>query len=467
MNISFHGAARTVTGSKHVIALKNGKNILLDCGMFQGMGKETILLNEDFGFDPATIHYLILSHAHIDHSGLIPKLYKDGFRGTIFATPATKELGAVLLEDSAEIQRDDTRFINKRRARQGLPPYEPLYDLEDAAEALTLFKMVAYDEWTVIEDGIEFLFTDAGHIIGSAAVHLRIKEEGKTTRISFSGDVGRYNDAILRAPAVFDQADYIILESTYGNKLHNEVFGTVDALEKWITHTCIEKKGKLIIPAFSVGRTQELLYALNQLEVENRLPAVPYYVDSPLSREATSVLKNYPAYFNKRIKKVMENDEDPFDFKGLNFIKTVNESKNLNELGQPCVIISASGMADAGRVKHHIMNNIGEARHTILLVGYCEPRSLGGRLAKGDQEVKIFSEYYKVVAEVGEMRSMSAHGDYDDLCQFLACQNPELVKPLCLVHGEYEVQQDFAARLRRKKFADVQIPDMHERFKLD
>ncbi len=467
MNISFHGAARTVTGSKHVIALKNGKNILLDCGMFQGMGKETILLNEDFGFDPATIHYLILSHAHIDHSGLIPKLYKDGFRGTIFATPATKELGAVLLEDSAEIQRDDTRFINKRRARQGLPPYEPLYDLEDAAEALNLFKMVAYDEWTVIEDGIEFLFTDAGHIIGSAAVHLRIKEEGKTTRISFSGDVGRYNDAILRAPAVFDQADYIILESTYGNKLHNEVFGTVDALEKWITHTCIEKKGKLIIPAFSVGRTQELLYALNQLEVENRLPAVPYYVDSPLSREATSVLKNYPAYFNKRIKKVMENDEDPFDFKGLNFIKTVNESKNLNELGQPCVIISASGMADAGRVKHHIMNNIGEARHTILLVGYCEPRSLGGRLAKGDQEVKIFSEYYKVVAEVGEMRSMSAHGDYDDLCQFLACQNPELVKTLFLVHGEYEVQQDFAARLRRKKFTDVQIPDMHERFKLD
>ncbi|TXT31698.1 MAG: metallo-beta-lactamase family protein [Chitinophagaceae bacterium] len=309
MNISFHGAARTVTGSKHLLTLNSGKKILLDCGLFQGMGKDTMPLNAEFGFDPASIHYLVLSHAHIDHSGLIPKLYKEGFRGIIYATPATKELGSILLEDSATIQRDDTKFINKRRAKQGLPPYEALYDLEDAAEVLNLFKTIPYGEWTKLEDGIELLFTDAGHIIGSAAVHLRIHENGKTTRISFSGDVGRYNDAILRAPATFDQADYIILESTYGNKLHNEVFGTIDALEKWIHHTCIEKKGKLIIPAFSVGRTQELLYALNQLDLENRLPKVPFYVDSPLSREATAVLKNYPSYFNKKIQKVMEHDE--------------------------------------------------------------------------------------------------------------------------------------------------------------
>ena len=425
------------------------------------MGRETDVLNSEFGFDPTTVNYLVLSHAHIDHCGLIPRLVKQGFTGTIYSTPATKELGGILLEDSAQIQRDDTKFINKRRAKQGLPPYEPLYDLEDAEKALDQFITVNYNEWKRIDESVEIMYSDAGHIIGSAAVHLRIVENGKTTSLTFSGDVGRYNDAILRSPDVFPQADYILLESTYGNKLHDEVHGTADALLQWIQKTCIEKKGKLIIPAFSVGRTQELLYALNQLELENRLPAVPYYVDSPLSKEATEVLKNYPQYFNKKIRKIMESDKDPFDFKGLNFIKSVDESKNLNNLPQPCVIISASGMADAGRVKHHIMNNIHDQRNTILLVGYCEPHSLGGRLMKGAKEVKIFGEQYKVIAEVGQMRSMSAHGDYDDLCQFLACQNPALIKTLFLVHGEYDVQQDFAERLRRKGFKDVLIPEMH------
>lgn len=461
MKLAFHGAARTVTGSKHLITLKNGKRILLDCGLFQGLGRDTNMLNSDFGFDPKTINYLILTHAHIDHCGLIPKLVKDGFSGVIYSTHGTKELGAVLLEDSAEIQRDDTKFINKRRAKQGLPPYEPLYDLEDAAKALELFKTVDYGEWTVIEDGIEVLYTDAGHIIGSAAVHLRIKEDGKTTQVTFSGDVGRYNDAILRSPATFPQADHIILESTYGNKLHDEVHGVPDSMLQWIEKTCVEKKGKLIIPAFSVGRTQELLFALNQLELENRLPSLPIYVDSPLSKEATEVLKNYPQYFNKRIRKIMLSDKDPFDFKGLKFIKTVDESKALNDLPQPCIIISASGMADAGRVKHHIMNNIGDKKNTILIVGYCEPNSLGGRLMNGAKEVKIYGEMYNVVAEVGQMRSMSAHGDYDDLCQFLSCQNPALVKTLFLVHGEYEVQLDFEGRLKRKGYKNVVVPKMH------
>ncbi len=461
MKIAFHGAARTVTGSKHLLTLKNGKKILLDCGMFQGMGKETQDLNSTFGFDAVSVDCLVLSHAHIDHSGLIPKLVKDGFTGKILSTPATKELSAVLLEDSAEIQRDDTKFINKKRAKQGLPPYEPLYDLDDVEKAEKLFETIEYGNWQQIEEGVELLFTDAGHIIGSAAVHLRIREEGKETRLTFSGDVGRYNDAILRSPEVFPQADYIILESTYGNKLHDDVTGTSDTLLQWIEKTCLQKKGKLIIPAFSVGRTQELLYALNELELENRLPAVPYYVDSPLSKEATEVLKSYPEYFNKRIKKVMEKDDDPFDFKGLKFIKTVDESKQLNDLPQPCVIISASGMADAGRVKHHIMNNIGDHKNTILMVGYCEPHSLGGRLMNGAKEVKIFGDMYSVVAEVGQMRSMSAHGDYDDLCQFIATQNPSLVKTLFLVHGEYDVQQDFASRLMRKGFKEVVIPAMH------
>lgn len=461
MKIAFHGAARTVTGSKHLITLRNGKKLLLDCGLFQGLGKDTASMNEDFGFDPASVDYLILSHAHIDHCGQVPHVVKHGYKGPIYATPATKELAGILLEDSAQIQRDDTRFINKRRAKQGLPPYEPMYDLEDAAKAFEQFKTINYNLWTHIDESIEVMFTDAGHIIGSAAVHLRITEKGEITCISFSGDVGRYNDAILRSPDIFPQADYIILESTYGNKLHDEVHGTVDTLYDWVHKTCIEKKGKLIIPAFSVGRTQEILYALNQLEVENRLPSVPYYVDSPLSREATAVVKNYPQYFNKRIKRIMQSDNDPFDFKGLNFIKTVDESKNLNNLPQPCVIISASGMADAGRVKHHIMNNIHDAKNTILMVGYCEPHSLGGRLMAGVKEVKIFGEMFPVIAEVGQMRSMSAHGDYDDLCQFLACQDPALVRTLFLVHGEYDVQQDFARRLVRKGFKDVVIPEMH------
>lgn len=466
MKITFHGAARTVTGSKHLITLQNGKKLLLDCGLFQGLGRDTNVLNSSFGFDPASVNYLVLSHAHIDHCGLIPRLVKQGFAGKIYATPATKELSGILLEDSAQIQRDDTRFINKRREKQGLPPYEPLYDLDDAADALALFETIPYDHWTAIDEDIELLYTDAGHIIGSAAVHLRIKEEGRVTALTFSGDVGRYNDAILRSPAVFPQAAYIILESTYGNKLHDEVHGTVDAMYEWVHKTCIEKKGKLIIPAFSVGRTQELLYALNQLELEHRLPQVSYYVDSPLSREATQVLKNYPNYFNKRIRKLMQTDSDPFDFKGLHFIKTVDESKALNYLEQPCVIISASGMADAGRVKHHIMNNIHDAKNTLLMVGYCEPHSLGGRLMNGAKEVKIFGEMYPVVAEVGSMRSMSAHGDYDDLSQFIACQNPRMVQTLFLVHGEYEVQMDFAERLKRKGYADVMIPDMHQEVKL-
>lgn len=467
MKISFHGAARTVTGSKHLITLRSGKKVLLDCGLFQGMGKETQPLNASFGFNPHEVDVLILSHAHIDHCGLIPKLVKEGFMGPIYATPATKELSAILLEDSAQIQRDDTRFINKRRAKQGLPPFEPLYDLSDAARAQDLFETIEYDKWVAVLPEVELMFTDAGHIIGSAAVHLRIHENGKTTRISFSGDVGRYNDAILRAPATFSQTDYLILESTYGNKLHEEVSGIPDTLLGWIEKTCIQKKGKLIIPAFSVGRTQELLYALNQLEVENRLPRIPVYVDSPLSGEATALLKKYPQYFNKKIRKLMEHDEDPFDFTGLHFISEAADSKKLNELTQPCIIISASGMADAGRVKHHIMNNISNASTTILLVGYCEPRSLGGRLTNGDKEVKIFGEMYAVVAEIGVMRSMSAHGDYDDLCQFISCQDISSIKALFLVHGEYDVQEDFKSKLLKKGFPFIEIPDLHEQYILE
>ncbi len=461
MKIAFHGAARTVTGSKHLLTLKNGKKILLDCGMFQGLGKETDLLNRDFGFDPMEVDAMILSHAHIDHSGLIPKLVKDGFKGKIFCTPATRELAGVLLEDSAEIQEDEVKYANKRRALEGLPYLRPLYTTEDAKISLNHLVEANYGEWFDVIEDVQAMFTDAGHIIGSACVNVRVKENGKETRITFSGDVGRYRDVILRSPEIFPQADYILLESTYGNSLHDTHVTTPDILFRWIEKACLQKKGKLIMPAFSVGRTQELLFALNQLELENRLPELDYYVDSPLSVEATEIVKKYSPYFNRTIQKILQSDGDPFSFKGLKYIKTVEQSKLLNFQNGPLVIISASGMADAGRVKHHISNNIENSSNTILLTGYCEPRSLGGRLMAGAKEVSIFGVKHEVNAEIGAVRSMSAHGDYEDLSQWLASQDKKQVKRIFLVHGEYEVQQDFKNRLVRKGFVDVDIPERH------
>ena len=461
MKIAFHGAARTVTGSKHLLTLTGGRKILLDCGMFQGMGKQTDAMNRHWGFDPREIDYMVLSHAHIDHSGLIPKLVKDGFKGKIYCTPATRELASVLLEDSAGIQEDDVKYINKIRASRGQPLLEPLYRADDAQKAAEHFEEVDYGAWFRIEPGVELMFTDAGHIIGSAAVHLRIEEDGKMRQLTFSGDVGRFRDIILKSPATFPQADYIILESTYGNSLHDLHSPTVDQLLEWIEKTCLKKRGKLIIPAFSVGRTQEILYALNQLDLERRLPEVPYYVDSPLSIKATEIVKHYPEYFNPTIQRVLETDHDPFSFPGLSYIQTVEDSKLLNFHRDPCVIISASGMADAGRVKHHINNNVENSRNSILLTGYCEPNSLGARLQSGRKEVSIFGVPREVHAEVGSIRSMSAHGDYEDLSQFLACQDAKAVRKIFLVHGEHDVQEDFKERLLRKGYSDIEIPEMH------
>ena len=461
MKIAFHGAARTVTGSKHLLSLTNGKKYLLDCGMFQGMGADTDRLNREWGFNPADVDFLILSHAHIDHSGLIPKFVKDGFTGTIFCTPATKELTQILLLDSAEIQEDDAKFSNKRRAANNLPYVGPLYSIEDAKKCMDKFTTVEYGGWYKIDENVSLQYTDAGHIIGSAAVHLAITENNTTSRLTFSGDVGRYRDVILRSPEVFSQADYILIESTYGNSLHEDVTTTPEQLLQWIVKACLQKKGKLIMPAFSVGRTQELLFSLNELELQKRLPPVSYFIDSPLSVEATQVMKNYPRYFNKTIQKIMETDKDPFGFAGLRYIKTVDESKSLNYFTDPCVIISASGMADAGRVKHHISNSIENSRNTILMTGYCEPNSLGGRLIAGAKEVSIYGIKHEVNAEIGAIRSMSAHGDYEDLSQFLSCQDARAVKKLFLVHGEYDVQQAFRDRLLKKGFTDIEIPDRH------
>ncbi|HYJ38806.1 MAG TPA: MBL fold metallo-hydrolase [Chitinophagaceae bacterium] len=466
MKISFHGAARCVTGSKHLLALKNGKQVLLDCGLFQGMGRDTDDLNRHFGFDPAAVTAMVLSHAHMDHSGLIPRLCKEGFTGKIFCTPATKQLTNVLLQDSAEIQEEDVRFTNKRRAAQGLPYIQPLYTIEDAKACIQQFATIEYGQWFQVMEDVQCMFTDAGHIIGSQVVNLKIVENGKTTAITFSGDVGRYRDIILRSPEVFPQADVIVMESTYGDSLHELNVTTPDLLLEWIKKTCLEKKGNLIMPAFSVGRTQELLHALNQLELENRLPALDYFVDSPLSIQTTEVIKSFPKYFNKTIQKILETDSDPFSFKGLKFISTVEQSKQLNFRREPFVVISASGMAEAGRVKHHISNNIENSRNTILLTGYCEPHSLGGRLMAGEKEISIFGVRHQVHADVGSIRSMSAHGDYEDLAQWLSCQQPRKVSRLFLVHGDYQVQQVFRQKLLKKDFLDVEIPELHAEYGL-
>jgi len=462
MKIAFHGAARTVTGSKHLLHIHPDKKVLLDCGMFQGMGRDTLKLNQEFGFDPAEVDIVIISHAHIDHIGLLPKLVNEGFKGNIYCTKATAALAEVLLRDSAHIQEMDVKFANKVKARKGTPAEKPLYTTEDVLKVFPLFKILEMHEWNKIDDQIELLYTDAGHILGSTCVHLKITEDGKTVRLTFSGDIGRYGDDILKSPETFPQADFIIMESTYGDKLHPLTVPPAEHLLTQIETTCLHKKGKLIIPAFSVGRTQELLYALNQLELENRLPRLDYFVDSPMSVEVTEVVKQFPELYNKKVKEVLERDDDPFMFNGLTMIEDVEFSKGLNFRKEPCVIISASGMAEAGRVKHHIANNIENPANTILIVGYAEPESLGGRLRAGAKEVSIFGQEYKVLADVVVIESLSAHGDYEDMSQWLACQDAQQVRKLFLVHGEYEVQQKFKQRLHRKGFQDIEIPRQHD-----
>lgn len=463
MKISFHGAARTVTGSKHLLHINNPqKKILLDCGMFQGMGKQTLELNSNWGFEPTEVDYVILSHAHIDHIGLLPKLVKDGFDGPIYCTPPTRELLELLLIDSAYIQEADVRHINKRRDEQGRERIEPLYTEADVHNVYPLIETIDYNAPTQIAEGVELLYTDCGHILGSAAVNLKLMENGKEVRLTFSGDIGRYRDVLLRSPDVFPQADYIIMESTYGDRLHDLIAPAADDLLHYIEETCIKNKGKLIIPAFSLGRTQEILYLMNRLELENRLPRLSYYVDSPLSIKITHAIKNHLECFNEHVQGLLKKDDDVFMFKGLHFIDDVNESKRLNASKEPCVIISASGMAEAGRVKHHIANNIGDARNTILMVGYCEPNSLGGKLKKRPDSVSIFGTQYNVRAEIGIIDSMSAHADYEDMSQWLSCQDKAQVRKLFLVHGEYDVQEKFKNRLLRKGFAEVHVPALHQ-----
>jgi len=458
MNITFHGAAETVTGSKHLIQTDRFK-ILLDCGLFQGHGTDTDVLNRHFGFDPRSIDVLLLSHAHIDHAGLIPALVAQGYKGPIYCTPATKDLCRIMLEDSAHIQESDIRYLNKRRIARGQQALKPLYNSEDVQNCLHYFRTIPYDTETEVLEGVKVLFTDAGHILGSAMVHLAVDEAGQTKRITFTGDIGRQNPRIIRKPQPFPQCDVLITESTYGDKLHDEETRSIDELLRVVIETCVMKKGKLIIPAFSVGRTQEIVYALDRLQNEGRLPDIPVFVDSPLSTAATDIMRNHPECFNENVQEYLKSDPDPFGFHKLQYIREASKSKELNHLKTPAIIISASGMAEAGRIKHHIANNIGKISTTLLIVGHCEEGSLGYRLARGDEQVRIFGELCDRRAHVEVMGSFSAHGDYNEMIEAFSCINPKLVKHTFLVHGDKEVLPIWKSRLLEKGFKHITIPE--------
>ncbi len=457
------GAARNVTGSRHLIHC-NGKNILLDCGMFQDKISKQEGLNEDFQFDVTIVDYMILSHAHIDHAGCIPRLVKLGYRGPIFATPATIDLCAIMLADSARIQESDVKYKNRKLQAQGKPQIKPIYTEADAERAMKLFVPVRYNEIHEIAEGIRFQFSDAGHIIGSAAVHLELSEDKNNTTkyVSFTGDIGRYHDLLLKEPQTFPQADYILCESTYGDRLHEESGDAAKTLLQIVKHTCLEKKGKLLIPAFSLGRTQEIVYTLDRMRTNGQLPKIPVYVDSPLSVSATEIMRRYSNAFNNDILNYMETDPDPFGFKELKFIQDAEESKALNRSNEPCIVISASGMADAGRIKHHLSHGVGNKNNTVLMVGYCSPNSLGRQLMDGNKEVKIFGEMHRVEAEVVSLQAYSAHADYKEMLRYLDCQDREKVKSIFLVHGEIEIQESWKQKLQEAGFKDVVIPEFKQ-----
>jgi len=463
MQIQFFGAAQMVTGSKHLLTTPNGVKILLDCGLVQGKMTNKEDMNQHFGFNPMDLDYVILSHAHIDHSGLLPKLVKEGFNGIIFCTPATKSLCEIMLLDSAFIQNSDLKFINKRRRKKGLADLESLYDEQDVYQTLQLMQELDYDQHLKIDKEINLHFTDVGHLIGSAAVHLDISlGNRKKTKITFTGDIGRYKDPILRDPQAFRQCDYLICESTYGDRLHPAEIDAEAELLEIIRHTCVEKKGKLIIPAFSVDRTQEIIYALDKAENEGILPNIKVFVDSPLSIKATQVMRKHAECYREEFVEYVSRDSDPFGFKNLSYISDVEKSKALNNLAEPCIIISASGMAEAGRIKHHIMNNIENPKNTILMVGYATPESLAGKLKNGEKRVRIFGEEFNVKAEVKYLGYYSAHADYNEMINWLKCQNKKKIKEVFLVHGEAETQQSFKEKLEKTGYPKVYIPHTGE-----
>jgi len=459
MKIKFIGAAREVTGSKHLVITNDGLKILLDCGMFQGKGMETDAMNRNLGFEPTEIDHIILTHAHIDHSGLIPYLYHNGFRGSVICTNATRDLCSIMLPDSGHIQEMDNKWFNKKRVKQGLHEVEPMYLQTDAEKCMELFIGVAFNRKFRLNNKVSVKFTSTGHMLGSSVVNLEVEEQGKKIHLAYTGDIGRMHNKILLPPAHFPQCDYLITESTYGNRLHPKEHDSKNELLEIVEETCVHNKGKLIIPSFSIGRTQEIVYVLNELYNEGKLPKIQVFVDSPLSVNATDIFRLHPECLNNDVKNTLKYDDDVFGFKSLHYIKKVEESKKLNEYDQPCIIISSSGMMEAGRIKHHVANNVSDARNSILIVGYCSPSSLGARIQEpGLKEISIFGEMFKIRAKIAKIEAFSGHGDYNEMIQFLKCQNAENVKKIFLVHGEYATQQAYGEKLNQAGFSHVEIP---------
>ncbi len=466
MKLKFIGAAEGVTGSKHLVITEKGRQVLLDCGLYQGMGSETDELNRQLGVDPSKIEAVLLSHGHIDHCGNLPNLVKQGFSGKIYCTPATYDVCSILLIDSAHIHEGDVRFINRKRVRNGQKEIKPLYTVHEAERCLKHFKPIPFETDFFLNDELSFRFSENGHIIGSSAIHVAASENDRTTRLTFTGDIGRYSDPLLKAPATFPQSDYIISESTYGDRLHEPVSDSESKLLEVILSTCVERRGKVIIPAFSLGRTQEVLYMLDRLKNKGLLPDIKLYVDSPLSSKATEIVRKHPESFNAELSAYIKKDPDPFGFSNLSYIEDTEESKALNNLKEPCVIISASGMADAGRVKHHIANAVGNPKNTILLTGYCAPHTLGARLMNGEERVHIFGEFFEVKAKVESILSLSAHADYSEIIRYLSCQEKTKVKKIFLVHGEPEAKVHLKEQLTANGFQDISIPLKGESFEL-
>lgn len=466
MNIQFCGAAQTVTGSQILISV-NGRKILLECGLFQGRRQEAYERNQKFLFDPSTLDAVIISHAHIDHSGNIPNLVKHGCKKAIYCTPATADLCKIMLRDSAYLQSKDVEWVNKIRRKNKQPLIEPLYTLPDVEAALDYFAGIDYDKPFTIVPGVEAMFREAGHILGSAGIHLEIEENGRRWRLGFAGDIGRPNMPMTRDPNVLRELDILIMESTYGNRLH----GSYDAVEEELAvmvRDTAANGGKVIIPAFAVGRTQHLVYVLHKLFDENRIPDMPIFVDSPLACDATDIFKRYPQYLDREAKRVfLDNDESPFEFKRLTYVHSVEESKKLNGLPFPHIIISGSGMCEGGRILHHLKNNIENPKALVLFVGYAAQETLARKIMDGKKQVKIFGEEHTVRCTVKQLDAFSAHADRRGLLDYVDINSPKRLKHLFLVHGEPDQALSLRDAIRSKGYENVYYPSHGEVFTFD
>jgi len=466
MRISFLGAAKTVTGSCYYIETQTC-NFLVDCGMFQGSSAEEARNHDPFPFNPAELDFVILTHAHIDHSGRIPKLYNDGFKGTIYATKATAELCAIMLPDCGHIQEFENEWVNRKRERAGLPPVQPLYTVQDAADSIGLFKGVHYYEEVRINDQVRIKFSDAGHILGSAILELWIREDGHEVKLVFSGDLGNKNMPILRDPDIIDSADYLFIESTYGNRNHIKTESKIDRFIEIIKSTK-EKGGNIIIPSFAVGRTQEIIYELFKQREKygedlKHLLDIPVYVDSPLAVSATKVFRNNLDCFDEEARQYIENGDNPLDFPGLRFTQSVEESKALNDSKETLIIISASGMCEAGRIKHHLKHNLWRKESSIVFVGYQAAGTLGRRLVDGADKVRIFGEEINVVARVEMIEGFSGHADQSGLMSWVRSFGHK-PKKVFIVHGEEDSITALSELIEAELRLDTIIPEYGQSF---